>query len=96
MPVFGPSKAAILPASSSDAAIADYVPPQSIVTDYVYFNPLVYVLYAIDLRRNINFRYFGSGSPFEYDLVRFLYTRTRELRIRALTADPGADRSVAL
>ena len=65
-----------------DTAIANYVPPQSIVTDYVYFNPLVYVLYAVDLRRNIDFRYFGSGSPFEYDLVRFLYTSKRELELR--------------
>ena len=47
--------------------IASTVPPQSIVTDWVYFNPLIYVLYAVDLRRNVNFRYFGSGSPFEYD-----------------------------
>ena len=63
--------------------IASTVPPQSIVTDWVYFNPMIYVLYAVDLRRNINFRYFGSGSPFEYDLVRFLYTKQRELQLRA-------------
>lgn len=85
VPVLGPSNGRDFTGVVVDSAIANYVPPESIVTDYVYFNPLVYLLYAIDLRRNIDFRYFGSGSPFEYDYVRFLYTRKRELQIRALT-----------
>lgn len=89
VPVLGPSNGRDFSGLVVDTAIANYVPPESIVTDYVYFNPLVYVLYAIDLRRNINFRYFGSGSPFEYDYVRFLYTRKRELQIHALTAGPA-------
>jgi ABC-type transporter lipoprotein component MlaA len=66
----------------TDSAIATYVPPESVVTDWVYFNPMIYLLYAIDLRRNINFRYYASGSPFEYELVRFLYTKKREIEIR--------------
>ena len=37
------------------------------------------------LARNVSFRYFGSGSPFEYDLVRFLYTKKRELELRVGT-----------
>ncbi len=70
------------------------MPPESIVTDWVYFNPLVYVLYAVDLRRNVNFRYFGSGSPFEYDLVRFLYTKKRELQLaRRWATGPRQTRS---
>jgi phospholipid-binding lipoprotein MlaA len=84
VPVLGPSNTRDFSGFAVDTAIASYVPPESIVTHIVYFNPLVYVLYAIDLRRNINFRYFGSGSPFEYDLVRFLYTKRRELQLRAI------------
>ncbi len=34
---------------------------------------------GLDLRANIPFRYYQTGSPFEYDLVRFLYTKKREL-----------------
>jgi phospholipid-binding lipoprotein MlaA len=30
---------------------------------------------AVDTRANINFRYYASGSPFEYDDIRFLYVR---------------------
>jgi phospholipid-binding lipoprotein MlaA len=88
VPVLGPSNGRDFSGLVVDTAIANYVPPESVVTDYVFFNPLVYVLYAIDLRRNIDFRYFGSGSPFEYDYVRFLYTRKRELQIQALTGGP--------
>jgi phospholipid-binding lipoprotein MlaA len=30
---------------------------------------------AVDIRANTNFRYYSTGSPFEYDTVRFLYVR---------------------
>jgi phospholipid-binding lipoprotein MlaA len=31
----------------------------------------------VDRRANTDFRYYSSGSPFEYDAVRFLYVRAR-------------------
>lgn len=36
---------------------------------------------AVDTRHQLSFRYYQTGSPFEYDLVRFLYTMNRELEI---------------
>ena len=39
------------------------------------------VLSAIDTRHRTPFRYYGTGSPFEYDLVRMLYTLQREFLI---------------
>jgi phospholipid-binding lipoprotein MlaA len=30
---------------------------------------------AIDTRANVDFRYYSTGSPFEYDYIRFLYVR---------------------
>jgi len=30
---------------------------------------------GVDVRANISFRYYSTGSPFEYDTVRFLYVR---------------------
>jgi len=36
---------------------------------------------AVDTRHNIPFRYYQTGSPFEYDLVRLLYTKKRKLDI---------------
>ena len=46
-------------------------------TDY----PPVLALNVINARDRVEFRYYQTGSPFEYDLVRFLYTRKRELDI---------------
>ncbi|UCF94593.1 MAG: VacJ family lipoprotein [Desulfobacterales bacterium] len=39
------------------------------------------LLNAIDRRRNLSFRYYQTGSPFEYDLVRMLYLTKRQLLI---------------
>lgn len=40
-----------------------------------------WALNAIDLRANIPFRYFETGSPFEYDMVRWLFTTKRQVEI---------------
>jgi phospholipid-binding lipoprotein MlaA len=81
VPVYGPSNTRDFGGFLTDTTVAFTAPPESIVTDYVYFNPAVYVLYAIDLRRSIDFRYYETGSAFEYDFARFLYTKQRELQI---------------
>ncbi len=36
---------------------------------------------STDTRHQLSFRYYETGSPFEYDLVRFLYNKKRELEI---------------
>ncbi len=41
----------------------------------------VYSLKAVDARHQVKFRYYETGSPFEYQLVRFVYTKKRELDI---------------
>ncbi len=38
-------------------------------------------LQAVDTRSNTSFRYYETGTPFEYDLVRYLYTKMREVKI---------------
>ena len=40
-----------------------------------------FALAAIDGRRRVPFRYFETGSPFEYELVRGLYLTQREIQI---------------
>jgi len=36
---------------------------------------------AVDKRKRVPFRYHGTGSPFEYDLVRMLYTAQRQILV---------------
>lgn len=38
-------------------------------------------LNLVDTRHQVEFRYYETGSPFEYELVRFLYTKVRRLEI---------------
>lgn len=42
----------------------------------------VYTLKAIDSRHQVKFRYYETGSPFEYQLVRFIQVKKRELDVK--------------
>lgn len=51
---------------------------------------------AVDQRANLSFRYYSSGSPFEYETVRFLYVRKtliedEGLRTREPRKNPSED-----
>ena len=48
------------------------------------------VLNAVDQRANIDFRYYSTGSPFEYETIRFLYVR------KELIEDAGLHRQKKL
>jgi ABC-type transporter lipoprotein component MlaA len=39
---------------------------------------------AVDTRADIDFRYYSTGSPFEYEIIRFLYVRKRLIEDEAL------------
>jgi phospholipid-binding lipoprotein MlaA len=41
---------------------------------------------AIDQRANVDFRYYSSGSPFEYETIRFLYVHRRLIEDAGLHA----------
>jgi phospholipid-binding lipoprotein MlaA len=41
---------------------------------------------AVDQRANVNFRYYSTGSPFEYENIRFLYVRKRLIEDEGLHA----------
>jgi phospholipid-binding lipoprotein MlaA len=48
---------------------------------------------AVDQRANIDFRYYSTGSPFEYENIRFLYVRKRLIEdagMRAKQPNPSA------
>jgi phospholipid-binding lipoprotein MlaA len=51
---------------------------------------------AVDQRSNVSFRYYSTGSPFEYENIRFLYVRKRLIEDEGLHAKdrrkkPAAD-----
>lgn len=80
LPIFGPSNLRDGVGIVGDSVINYFTDPVNLATDReytLYYNSLK----AIDTRRNTAFRYYGSGSPFEYTLVRWLYTDYREIEI---------------
>jgi phospholipid-binding lipoprotein MlaA len=48
---------------------------------------------AVDQRANVNFRYYASGSPFEYEMIRFLYVRKRLIEDEGLRRTGSRSRS---
>ena len=45
-----------------------------------YTDASLFVLKGIDLRKNINFHYHQTNSPFEYEYVRYLYSKYRGIQ----------------
>jgi phospholipid-binding lipoprotein MlaA len=78
IPVLGPSSARDATGQVVDAAAITYALPAEVVNSIAYY-VVMYGLRPVDARSRVAFRYYGSGSPFEYDLVRFLFTEKREL-----------------
>jgi phospholipid-binding lipoprotein MlaA len=86
VPVFGPSSVRDAAGLAVDGvmvwveedAVMDYLDP-----DYTWSFRLSYVtLKGIDVRKSVLFHYYEDGSLFEYDMVRFLYSKKREWDIQ--------------
>jgi phospholipid-binding lipoprotein MlaA len=81
IPIFGPSNVRDGTGLVADGLAFYYALPAEVTSSIAYY-VLSYGLRPIDLRYQNAFRYYGTGSPFEYDLVRFLYTEKRKLDIQ--------------
>ena len=80
LPVFGPSNVRDGIGLAGDFGINYFTDPVNLATDREYSTPYA-ILEAIDTRNATAFRYYASGSPFEYELVRMLYMEMRTLEI---------------
>ena len=80
LPFFGPSNLRDTTGLITDSLIFSAI--DSIDFDHNDDYEIPYVLLqAINKRHETKFRYYETGSPFKYDLVRLLYTKKRELEI---------------
>lgn len=93
LPVLGPSNVRDtggLVADTAAFAVVDPFGASSIQTRY----PPIMAADIVNARYIQPFRYFESGSPFEYDLVRFVYTKMRQVESggsQPLTFTPDGD-----
>jgi len=80
LPILGPSNFRDTLGLAGDTVAYQAVDPfglASLESDH----PEILALRAIDRRHQVGLRYYQTGSPFEYDLVRLLYTRKRRLDV---------------
>lgn len=80
LPIFGPSNLRDTAGLVTDTVAFTLIDPFKLATIQSRY-PVITGLRAIDTRSRINFRYWESGSPHEYELVRLLYTKKREIDI---------------
>lgn len=85
MPVFGPSNVRDTAGFGADFFFLLYQMRETYKLLGVKQTYLVgyteLILRALNKRSNTPFRYHSTGSPFEYELVRFVYTMQRDLHI---------------
>ncbi len=81
LPLLGPSNLRDTAGLIGDAAAYRAVDPLGLAS-FQSDHPEMTVLFAVDQRHRFNFfRYYETGSAFEYELLRLLYTEKRRLDI---------------
>lgn len=80
LPILGPSNLRDTTGLIVDSAPSFFLVPGDVSSSPAYM-VTSYGLRPVDKRNSIPFRYYRSGSPFEYELVRVIYTRFREAQI---------------
>ncbi|MGL5001224.1 MAG: MlaA family lipoprotein [Cetobacterium sp.] len=79
LPGFGPSNLRDTTGKAVGIIAVSEVNPYETPIGLDVTHPGITTLSSIDTRRNNkNFRYYGTGSPFEYEYVRYFYTKYRE------------------
>lgn len=81
LPIFGPSNLRDGIGLAVDAYAFDEIDPLRFDHNDDSWEYSYYFLNAMDKRHNTAFRYYETGSPFEYELVRLMYLKMRELEI---------------
>lgn len=80
LPILGPSNLRDVTGNVVDVATLAAIDPLNL-DDHSERETAFLLLNAVDRRHQTGFRYYQTGSPFEYELVRLLYTRKRQLDI---------------
>ncbi len=81
LPIFGPSNLRDTTGLLVDSYMFSEIDPLKFDDNNDSWEYSYYGLKAVDTRNNIGFRYYETGSPFEYELLRLMYLKMRELEI---------------
>ncbi|MGL4393132.1 MAG: MlaA family lipoprotein [Fusobacteriaceae bacterium] len=81
LPIFGPSFLRDAPGLAVDAIVIATTNPLYLGGFINKYERLWFAaLYGVDLRKRIAFSYYGMGTPFEYEYIRFFYQRLRTVQ----------------
>jgi len=80
LPFFGPANLRDTIGLSASFAVQGAIDPLNFDQN-PELRAFYFPLFVLDTRHGIDFRYFQTGSPFEYSLIRMLYTESRRLEI---------------
>ncbi len=81
LPIFGPSSLRDGAGLAVDGYAFTEIDPLLFDKNNDSWEYTYYALLGLDTRTHTGFRYYQTGSPFEYELVRLLYLKEREIRI---------------
>lgn len=81
LPFIGPSTLRDTTGRAVDWTIHNGLDPLH-ASEFMNDNSWTYPLYAVDLRYRTPFRYGALDTPFEYDQIRYLYIKLRDLQIQ--------------
>lgn len=81
LPVLGPSNVRDAVGTALDWATFSFIIPAGVEAEPAYM-AAQYGLQPVDTRYRIPFRYHSTGSPFEYELVRFATMKARDVEVR--------------
>ena len=81
LPILGPSNLRDAVGKGVDMYVNSEIDPLFFEHNDGTYEAAVRTLDTIDTRDNIAFRYYETGSPFEYELVRLMYLKMREIEI---------------
>ncbi len=87
LPILGPSNVRDTSGLAADWAAFSLAGPIAWVNDTTV-STVYSGVYAVDKRHRIPFRYRQTGSPFEYEILRMLYTIKREVDVEQTKASP--------
>jgi phospholipid-binding lipoprotein MlaA len=82
LPVAGPSNVRDGIGLGGDLLITSQLGPPAWIRDYEGVYWTVAVLGPVDQRKRVEFRYFETGSPFEYELVRMAFDMKRDMDVQ--------------
>lgn len=81
LPFFGPSNLRDSVGIAADLALFSLIIPND-VEDETAYKVAFYGVQPLNMRYINPFRYYESGTPFEYEFVRYLNTQARELAVK--------------